>query len=69
MSGVQTRKQKMMEADPTASGDIRANGHAKLNGTIEKVEKTTYKQENIFLFIPNIIGRPNSADPQSLRGD
>ena len=57
MSGVQTRKQKMMEAESSANGDILANGHAKLNGTITRAEKTTYKQENIFVFIPNLIGR------------
>ena len=57
MSGVQTRKQKMMEAESTANGDILANGHAKLNGTIARAEKTIYKQENIFVFIPNLIGR------------
>jgi hypothetical protein len=57
MSGIQTRKQKMMEAESTANGDILANGHAKLNGTITRAEKTTYKQENIFVFIPNLIGR------------
>jgi hypothetical protein len=57
MSGVQTRKQKMMGAESTANGDILTNGHAKLNGTIARVEKTIYKQENIFVFIPNLIGR------------
>ena len=57
MSSVQTRKQKMMEAESTANSDILTNGHAKLNGTIAKAEKTTYKQENIFVFIPNLIGR------------
>jgi len=56
MSGVQTRKQKM-EAESTGNGDILANGHAKLNGTIARAEKTIYKQENIFVFIPNLIGR------------
>jgi hypothetical protein len=59
MSNVQTRKQKMMGADPAASGEILANSHAKLNGTIEKVKNEIYKQENIFIFVPNIIGRSN----------
>jgi hypothetical protein len=59
MSSVQTRKQKMMGQDPAASGEILANGYAKLNGTIKKVEKEMYKQENIFIFVPNIIGRSN----------
>lgn len=57
MSGVQTRKQKMMGAESTVNGDILTNGHAKLNGTIARVEKTIYKQENIFVFVPNLIGR------------
>jgi hypothetical protein len=69
MSGVQTRKQKKMEAEPISVGPILANGHAKLNGTIEKVEKEVYKQENIFIFIPNIIGRPSHSSAQFLRGD
>jgi hypothetical protein len=55
MGGVQTRKQKMMETESTTNGDILANGHAKPNGTA--AEKTIYKQENIFVFIPNLIGR------------
>jgi hypothetical protein len=57
MGGVQTRKQKVMEAESTTNGDILSNGHTKPNGTIAKVEKTIYKQENIFVFIPNLIGR------------
>ena len=57
MSGVQTRKQKVMGAESTANGDNLSNGHAKPNGTIAKVGKTIYKQENIFVFIPNLIGR------------
>ena len=57
MGGVQTRKQKIMEAGSTGNGDILANGHAKPNGTIARAEKQTYKQENIFVFIPNLIGR------------
>jgi hypothetical protein len=60
MSGVQTRKQKMMGAGLTASSEILANGHVKLNGTFEKAEKEIYQQENIFIFVPNIIG---GSDP------
>lgn len=59
MSGLQTRKQKMTETDPAMSSEILANGHAKLNGSIVKVEKEIYKQENIFIFVPNIIGGLN----------
>ena len=56
MSAVRTRKQKMMQTDSATDGDILANGSAKSNGTIGKVKKGAYKQENIFLFIPNLIG-------------
>ena len=37
----------------------QANGHAKANGTVEKSKRTEediYEEENIFVFIPNIIG-------------
>jgi hypothetical protein len=69
MSGVQTRKQKMVEVEPIANSPTLPNGHAKLNGTIEKAEKEVYKQENIFIFIPNIIGRQSHWGAQFLRGD
>lgn len=34
------------------------NGHVKnkMNGALEKIESDIYEEENIFLFIPNIIG-------------
>ena len=67
MSGVQTRRQKM-ETELQPNGNALANGQAKMNGTVEKVHKQVYKQENIFLFIPNIIGRgdPGVQDMNSL---
>jgi len=36
----------------------KANGHAqkKMNGTVGLIESDIYEEENIFLFIPNIIG-------------
>jgi hypothetical protein len=67
MGGVQTRKQKMKEAESTADGDILANGHAKPNGTIARAEKQIYKQENIFVFIPNLIGGLQYLYLQSLK--
>lgn len=56
MSGAKTRKQKVVEAVSAANGDILPNGHAKGNGTIGGARKSLYKQENIFVFIPNLIG-------------
>lgn len=38
------------------NGAVLANGHAKMNGAMEKMEAEVHQQENIFLFIPNIIG-------------
>lgn len=46
----------MMEAESTDNGDILVNGHVKPNGTIARAGNQTYKQENIFVFIPNLIG-------------
>jgi hypothetical protein len=67
MGGVQTRKQKMMEAESTDNGDILVNGHVKPNGTIARAGNQTYKQENIFVFIPNLIGRLQYLYLQSLK--
>jgi len=44
----------------------KANGHAKgprhmsVSEAIEKFDESLHKQENIFLFVPNIIGQPIS---------
>lgn len=46
-----------MEAEGAVNGHALTNGQARLNGTIEKGEAAIYKQENIFIFIPNIIGK------------
>ena len=56
MSDRQTRRQKV-ELEQNSNGHALANGHAKMNGAIEQVEMKLQKQENIFLFIPNIIGK------------
>jgi hypothetical protein len=45
-----------------SNGVLKENGHASPpNGTVEKkkttVEEDIYEEENIFLFIPNVIGK------------
>lgn len=35
---------------------LLANGHAKVDATLEKLEAEIVEEENIFLFIPNLIG-------------
>ena len=49
---------KKAEKDKSSSpnGHALPNGHTKMNGTLEKSEADIYEDENIFLFIPNIIG-------------
>ncbi|KAK5462672.1 phosphatidylinositol synthase 1 (CDP-alcohol phosphatidyltransferase1) [Exophiala xenobiotica] len=49
---------KKAEKDKSSSpnGHVLPNGHTKMNGTLEKSESDIYEDENIFLFIPNIIG-------------
>jgi hypothetical protein len=39
-----------------SNGHALANGNAKLTQVVEKIEEDIYQEENIFLFIPNIIG-------------
>jgi hypothetical protein len=35
---------------------VAANGHGHENGILEKVDSIIYEEENIFLFLPNLIG-------------
>ncbi|RVX72960.1 hypothetical protein B0A52_03313 [Exophiala mesophila] len=35
---------------------LLANGHAKLNQVVQQIEEDIYQEENIFLFLPNVIG-------------
>lgn len=38
------------------NGHALPNGEAKVSGALEKLESDIYEEENIFLFIPNLIG-------------
>ena len=55
MTHFQVTRQQMAVGN-SGMQDLLANGHAKVNGTVAKLGKGDQKQENIFLFIPNIIG-------------
>jgi hypothetical protein len=46
----------MAKKQHQGNAHLLANGHAELNGAVEKIEAQIYEEENIFLFIPNIIG-------------
>jgi hypothetical protein len=62
-----------MENEHLANGEALANGHAIIGETLQKMDSNIQKQENIFLFIPNLIGKPSPAvevhqsDPFRLR--
>lgn len=45
-----------MESEWKEPDEILVNGSAKMNGTLKKVESVMEPTENIFLFIPNLIG-------------
>jgi hypothetical protein len=36
--------------------EVLGNGTTKMNGSISKMDQRIEKEENIFLFIPNVIG-------------
>lgn len=46
-----------MAARPKSNGHVLPNGNTKLNQVVEKIEEDIYQSENIFLFLPNIIGK------------
>ena len=46
-----------MENGHIANGEALANGHAIVGETLQKIESNIQNQENIFLFIPNLIGK------------
>lgn len=59
MGSVRTRRQQAEAAQPEHEGPL-ANGTSKMNGVAHAVEKRAAKEENIFLFVPNLIGIENS---------
>ena len=49
-------------SEPTSKfQEAVVNGHAKINGAVGKIHHDIEKQENIFLFIPNVIGTSSSC--------
>jgi hypothetical protein len=59
-TGRQRRKveqiQEILTEPVPGTQEVLANGKAKMNGTVDKIDKSVEKEENIFLFIPNVIG-------------
>lgn len=60
-SGRQKGKAEQLEDTPSDPASelqkAMVNGKPKMNGTVGKVDNSIGKKENIFLFIPNVIGR------------
>lgn len=50
-------QQRGMENGHIANGVALSNGHAIVGEALQKIGSNIQKQENIFLFIPNIIGK------------
>jgi hypothetical protein len=50
-----------MENGQVSTGEVLANGHAMVGEALQKIDSHIQEQENIFLFIPNIIGKHFSA--------
>ena len=44
------------------NGHLMANGQPKMNGALDEVGNETEKEENIFLFVPNLIGLSRRRD-------
>ncbi|KAL9106801.1 MAG: hypothetical protein Q9227_008223 [Pyrenula ochraceoflavens] len=55
MSSVRTRRQRMGEPEEVDS-NTNADGSPKMNGTLKELEGKVQQSENIFLFVPNLIG-------------
>ena len=64
-------RQRGMENGHVANGQALANGHAIFGETLQKIESNMQEQENIFLFVPNLIGtdspRPDSSPSDTSR--
>lgn len=45
-----------MAGNRKGKDSLLANGHAKLNQAVQQIEEDIYQEENIFLFLPNVIG-------------
>ena len=58
MGSVRTRKQKQEAMG--VNGDVITNGHSLMNGHA-KTTSNNEPEENIFMFIPNVIGK-NAMD-------
>jgi hypothetical protein len=49
--------QEILTEPVPGTQEVLANGKAKMNGMgVDKIDKSMEKDENIFLFIPNVIG-------------
>lgn len=67
-TGRQRRKDELLQEPlvqkTSEMGDNPVNGKRKMNGAIVKVDDASNeKDENIFLFIPNIIGLSRRSPP------
>ena len=57
-------------SDPAAElEEVMANGKPKMNGTVGKMDERIEKEENIFLFVPNVIGRSKPRAPYFTKAD
>lgn len=54
--GKAEKLQETLSDRATELPEVMVNGKPKMNGTVGTVDHSIEKKENIFLFIPNIIG-------------
>jgi hypothetical protein len=55
------KAQQLQETHPEQESErqkVLMNGKPKMNGSAGKIDHGIEKEENIFLFIPNVIGQP-----------
>lgn len=55
-----------MAEEPGSNGRILANGHTKLSQVVGEIEDEIYQEENIFLFLPNLIGESGTMRSECL---